>query len=182
MLPQPLGGRQCFPRVHRILKHRFLCYGYKQTFLPEFVQTHVHWVSDATQPSHPLLSPSPPALSLSQHQSLFKWVSSSHQVAKVLEFQLNISPSKEDSVLFRLGLTGLISLKSKGLSRVFSNTTVQEHQFFGTQLSLWYNSNIHTWKIIALTRWTFVSKVMSLFCNMLSRFVIAFPALHPQAN
>ena len=55
--------------------------------LPEFAQTHVHWVGDAIQPSHPLLSPSPPALNLSQHQSLFKWVSSSHQVAKVLEFQ-----------------------------------------------------------------------------------------------
>ena len=55
--------------------------------LPEFTQTHVHRVSDAIQPSHPLLSPSPPALNLSQHQGLFQWVSSSHQVAKVLEFQ-----------------------------------------------------------------------------------------------
>ena len=56
--------------------------------LPEFTQTHVHWVSDAIQPSHPLLSPSPPTFNLSQHQGLFKSVSSSHQVAKVLEFQL----------------------------------------------------------------------------------------------
>ena len=56
--------------------------------LPEFTQTHVHWVSDAIQPSHLLLSPSPPALNLSQHQGLFKWVSSSPYVAKVLEFQL----------------------------------------------------------------------------------------------
>ena len=56
--------------------------------LPEFTQTHVHWVSDAIQPSHLLLSPSPPAFNLSQHQGLFKRVSSSHQVAKVLEFQL----------------------------------------------------------------------------------------------
>ena len=56
--------------------------------LPEFTQTHVHRVDDAIQPSHPLSSPSPPALSLSQHQGLFQWVSSSHQVAKVLEFQL----------------------------------------------------------------------------------------------
>ena len=55
--------------------------------LLEFTQTHVHWVGDAIQPSHPLV-PSPPALNLSQHQGLFKWVSSSHQVAKVLEFQL----------------------------------------------------------------------------------------------
>ena len=56
--------------------------------LPESTQTHVHWVSDAIQPSHPLWSPSPPALNLSQHQGLFKLVSSSHQVAKALEFQL----------------------------------------------------------------------------------------------
>ena len=56
--------------------------------LPESTQTHVHWVGDAIQPSHLLLSPSPPALNLSQHQGLFKWVSPSHQVAKVLEFQL----------------------------------------------------------------------------------------------
>ena len=56
--------------------------------LPEFTQIHVHWVGDAIQPSHPLLSPSPPAFNLSQHQGLFKWVSSLHQVAKVLEFQL----------------------------------------------------------------------------------------------
>ena len=56
--------------------------------LPEFTQTHVHWVSDAIQPSHPLSSPSPPAPNPSQHQSLFQWVNSSHEVAKVLEFQL----------------------------------------------------------------------------------------------
>ena len=56
--------------------------------LPEFTQTHVHWVSDAIQPSHPLLSPSPPAPNPSQHQSLFQWVNSLHEVAKVLEFQL----------------------------------------------------------------------------------------------
>ena len=56
--------------------------------LPEFTQTQVHWVGDAIQPSHPLSSPSLPALNLSQHQGLFQWVSSSHQVAKVLEFQL----------------------------------------------------------------------------------------------
>ena len=55
--------------------------------LLELAQTHNHWISDATEPSHPLLSPSPPALNLSQHQGLFKWVSSSHQVAKVLELQ-----------------------------------------------------------------------------------------------
>ena len=56
--------------------------------LPEFTQTHIHWVGDAIQPSNLMLSPSPPAFNLSQHQGLFKWVSSLHQVAKVLEFQL----------------------------------------------------------------------------------------------
>ena len=62
--------------------------------LPESTQIHVHWVGDAIQPSYPLSSPSPPALNLSQHQGLFKWVSSSHQVAKVLEFQLKEFKSK----------------------------------------------------------------------------------------
>ena len=102
--------------------------------LLEFTQTHVHWVSDASQPSHPLTSPSPPAFNPSQYQGLFKWVSPSHQLAKV---------SASASVLpvnikewFPLEWIGLISLQSKGLSRVFSNTTVQNHQFFGTQLSL----------------------------------------------
>ena len=56
--------------------------------LPEFTQTHVHWIDDAIQPSHPLSSPSPPAPNPSQHQGLFQWVNSLHEVAKVLEFQL----------------------------------------------------------------------------------------------
>ena len=56
--------------------------------LPEFTQTHIHWFDDAIQPSHPLSSPSRPTFNLSQHQGLFKWVSSSHQVAKALQFQL----------------------------------------------------------------------------------------------
>ena len=105
--------------------------------VPEFTQTHVHWVSDAIQPSHPLSSPFPPAFNLSQYQGLFKWASSSHQVAKVLEFQLQ---QQFFQWIFRtnfpLGWTGWISWQSKGLSRVFSNTTVQNHQFFGAQLSL----------------------------------------------
>ena len=64
---------------------------------------------------------------------------------------------------FPLGLTGWISLQSKGLSRVFSNTTVQKYQFFNVQLSLWSNSHIHTGKAINLTIWTFIGKVMSPF-------------------
>ena len=88
-------------------------------------------------PSHPLSSPSPPTFNLSQHQFLFQWVSSSHQVAK------SIGVSASTSILpmniqdwFPLGWTGWISLQAKGLSRVFSNTTVQKHPFFSTQLSL----------------------------------------------
>ena len=105
--------------------------------LLEPTQTHVHWVSDAIQPSHPLSSPSPPALNLSQHQGFFKWVSSSHEVAKVLEFPASTSVLPINiQDWFPLGWTGYISLQSNGLSRVFSNTTVQKHQFFGAQLSL----------------------------------------------
>ena len=77
---------------------------------------------------------------------------------------------------FSLELTGWLSLQSRGLSRVFSNT-VQRHQCFDSQLSLWSNSHIHTWllkKKIAFTRWTLVGKAMSLLFNMLSRLVIAF--------
>ena len=111
--------------------------------LLEFAQTHVDWVSDAIQLSHFLLSPSSPALNHSQHQGLFKWVSSLHRWP-------SIGVSASTSVLpmniqdwSPLGWTGWISLQSKELSRVFSNTTVQKHQFFGTQLS-----HIHTyyWK------------------------------------
>ena len=104
--------------------------------LPELTHTHVHWVGDDIQPSHPLSSPSPPAFSLSYHQGLFHWVSCLHLVAP------SIRVSASASVLpmniqdwFPLGLTGWISLQSRGLSRVFSNTTVQKHRFFGAQLS-----------------------------------------------
>ena len=78
---------------------------------------------------------------------------------------------------FPLGLTGLIFLLSRGLSGVFSSTTILKHQFFSAQPSLCSNSHLYmnTGKAIALTRWTFVTKVMSLLFNMLSRFVITFP-------
>ena len=103
----------------------------------EFMQTHVHWVSDAIQWSHPLSSPSPPAFNLSQHQALFQWVSSSHQVAKVLGVSISASVLlMHIQGWFPLGWTGWISLQSKELSRVFSNTTVQKHQVFSSQLSL----------------------------------------------
>ena len=103
--------------------------------LPELAQTHVHWVGDAIQPSYPLSSPSSPAFNLSQNQGLStQFFASGGQ---------SIGVSASASVLlvniqdwFPLGLTGLLSLQSKGLSRVFSNTTVQKHQFFSAQLSL----------------------------------------------
>ena len=81
--------------------------------LPESTQTHDHWVGDAIQPSHSLSSPSPPALNLFQHQGLFKWVSSSHQEAKVLEFQLQISPSNEHPGLisFRMDWFDLLAVR-----------------------------------------------------------------------
>ena len=105
--------------------------------LLEFTQTHVWWVGDAIQPSHPLSSPSPPALNLSQHQGLFQWGSSLHQVANVLAFSASTSVLPMNTQDWSpLGWTGWISLQSKGLSRVFSNTTVQKHQFFSAQLSL----------------------------------------------
>ena len=113
--------------------------------LPELAQTHVHQVSDATQPADPLSSPSPPAFSLSQHQ-VFSMESVLHiRWPKYWSFSFSISPSNDCSGLisFRIYYR-LISLQSKGLSRVFSNTTVQKHQFFGAQLSSQSNSHIHT--------------------------------------
>ena len=113
--------------------------------LLEITQTHVHWVSDAIQPSHPLSCPSPPALNLSQHQGLFKWVSSLHQGQSIgVSVSTSVLPvNTQDWSL--LGWTGWISLQSKGLSRVFSNTTVEKHQFFDAQLSSQSNSHLHTW-------------------------------------
>ena len=112
--------------------------------LLEFTQTHVHWGGDAIQPSHPLSSPSPPAPDPSQHQSfpmsqLFAWGGQSTGVSALAVLPKNTqdwSPSE---------WTGWISLEAKGLSRVFSNTTVQKHQFLSAQLSSQSNSHIHTW-------------------------------------
>ena len=133
----------------------------------EFAKTHVHRVGDALQLSHPLSSPSPPTFSLSQHQGLFQWVSSSHQVAKV------IGASASASVLpmniqdwFPFWLTGLNSPQYKGLSKVFSNTTVRKHQFFGAQPSLWPNSCDGTWLLEKLQLW--------LYRPLLAKWVSAF--------
>ena len=118
-LCDPIGcSMPVFPVLHRLL---------------EFVQTHVHWVSDTIQPSHPLSPPSSLALNLPQHQGLLQWMSqlftsgsqSTGASASASVLLMNIQD------WFPLGLTGLISLQSKGLSRVFSNTTVQKQPFFG---------------------------------------------------
>ena len=103
--------------------------------LPEFTQTHVHRVSDAIQPSHPLLPPSPPAPNPSQHQSLFQWVKSASGGQSIRVSALASFLPKNTQGWSPLEWTGWISLQSKGLSRVFSNTTVQKHQFFGAQHS-----------------------------------------------
>ena len=100
--------------------------------LPEFTQTHVHWVGDAIQPSYPPSSPSPPALNPSQHKGLFQWVNSSHWGGQ----STGVSASASDLPMntqdwFPLGWTGWISLQSKGLSGVFSNATVQKYQLSG---------------------------------------------------
>ena len=116
--------------------------------LPDFTQTHVYRVSDAIQPSHPLSSPFPPALNPSQHQSLFQWVNSLHWGGQGTGVSALASffPKKSQG-WSPLEWTGWISLQSKGLSRVFSNTTVRKHQFFGAPLSSQSNSHIHTWPL-----------------------------------
>ena len=145
--------------------------------LPEPTQTHVHEVSDAIQPSHPCCP-------LLFQPSIFPSIRSFPMSQFFTSGGQSIGASASASVLpmntqdwFPLGWTGLISLQSKGLSRVFYNTTVQKHQFLSSQPSLWSNSHIHMWlleKPLALTRQIFTDKVMSLLFNMLSRFVIAF--------
>ena len=114
--------------------------------LLEFTQTHVHRVSDAIQPSHPLSSPSPPAPNTSQHQGLFQWVNSSHEVAKVLEFQLQHQSFQwtPRADLLQDGLVG--SPCSPRDSQEASPTTVQKHRFFGAQLSSQSNSYIEPLK------------------------------------
>jgi len=146
----------------------------------ELAQTHVHRVSDVIQQSHPLSSPSPPAFNLSQHQGLYQWLSSSHQVAKVWSFSFSLSPSNEYSGLisFRMDWLDLLivqgTLKSL-LQHHSSKASILWHSaFFRVQFSHLY---ITTGKTIALTRQTFVGKVISLFFNMLTRLVISEKAM-----
>ena len=160
--------------------------------LLEFTQTHVHWVGDAIQPSHPLLSPSPSAFNLSQQQGLFKWVSQIKWVKwvsqikwvkwvshirwpKYWSFSFNVSPSNEHPGLisFRMDWLDLlavqVALKSL-LQHHSSKASILRHSaFFTVQLSHPYMT---TGKTRALTRW--LDKVMFLLLNMLSRLVITF--------
>ena len=133
--------------------------------LPKFTQTHVHWVSDPIQPSHPLSSPSSPTLTLSQHQCLFQWVSSLYQVAKVLQLQ-----HQSFQWIFRTDFLkdGLVWSPCNPRDSQESSPSPQLSilwclAFFIVQLSHPYMT---TGKTVALTRWTFVGKVMSLLFNM----------------
>ena len=139
-------------------------------YLPEFAQTHVRWISDAIQPSHPLSPPSPPAIFPSirvfSNESALRimW-------PKYCSFSFNISPSNEEPGLisFRMGWLDLLAVQGtlKSLLQHHSSkaSVLRCSAFFIVQLSHPY---VTTGKTIAFTRWTFVNKVMSLLFNMLS--------------
>ena len=143
--------------------------------LPEFTQTHVHRVGDAIQPSHPLSSPSPPAPNPSQHQGLFQWVNSSHEVTKVLEFQ----PQHQSfqwtprTGLLEDGRVGSPcsprNSQESSPAPQFKSINSSVLAFFMVQLSHLYMT---TGKTMALTIGSFVLKVMSLLFNTLSRFKV----------
>ena len=140
--------------------------------LPESTQTHVHWVGDAIQPSHPLSSPSPPALNLSQHQGLSNELALRIRWPKYWSFSFNISPSNEQPGLISLRMDWLDLLAVQGtlksLFQYYSSkaSILQRSVFLIVELSHPYMT---TGKTIALTRRTFVDKVISLLFNMLSR-------------
>ena len=145
--------------------------------LPESTQIHAQWVGDAIQPSHSLSSPSPPALNFSQHQGLFKRVSSRIRWPKYCSFSFNISPSNEHPGLisFRMDWLDLLAVQGtlKSLLQPHSSkaSILWCSAFFIVQFSHPYMT---TGKTIALTRLTLFDKVMSLLFNKLSRLVITF--------
>ena len=146
--------------------------------LLELTRIHVHWVGDAIQPSHPVIPFSSRLQSFPASGSFqtIQFFTSGGQSIGVSALASVLPMNTQD--WSPLGWTGAISLQSKGLSRVFSSTTVQKHQFF----SFLYNLShpyMTTGKTIALTRLTFVGKVMCLLFNMLSRLVITF---HPRSK
>ena len=138
--------------------------------LPEFTQTHIHRVSDAIQPSHPLSSPSPPVPNHSQHQSFTNESTLRMRWPKYWSFSFSIIPSKEHPGLisFRMNWLDLLAVQGtlKSLLQHHSSETsiLQRSAFFTVQLSHPYMT---TGKTIALTRWTFVGKIMYLLLNML---------------
>ena len=146
-------------------------------YLPEFVQTHVHWVSDAIQSSHPVSPPSPLALNFFPASGLFQWVNSSCQVAKVLELQLQHQFFHWIFMVDFLWIDWFDLLAIQGTLKSFllhhnlKASVLRHSAFFMVQLSHPYMT---TGKIIALTIWTFVGKAISLLFNMLFRLVIAF--------
>ena len=159
--------------------------------LPEVTQTHVHRVCDAIQPSHPRSTPSPPAPNPSQHQSLFQWVNSLHEVAKVLEFQLSIIPSKEipGLISFRMDWLDLLAvqgtLKSL-LQHHGSKASILRHSaFFTVQLSHPYMT---TGKTVALTRrtfngpWKITQGLLSLSTHSRSIPLVFLTNLHTHTN
>ena len=143
--------------------------------LLEFTQTHVHRVGDAIQPSHPLSSRSPPAPNPSQHRGLFQWVSSLHEVAKVLEFQLQ-HQSLQWTLRIDLLLDGLVGSPCSPRDSQESSPTSQFKSINFSALSFLQSPLSHpymtTGKTIALTRWTFVGKVMSLLFIYLFYFLL----------
>ena len=148
-------------------------------YTPEFAQTHVLRVNDDIESSHPWSLPSSPVLNLSQHQDLFHWVDSSHQVAKVLEFQLQYQSFNEHSGLisFRIDWFDLLAVQGnlKSLLQCHnSKASVLWHSTFFMAQFLHPYMTFPVGKNIALTRWTFDGKVISLPFNMLSRLVITF--------
>ena len=149
-------------------------------YLLEFAETHVHWVDDAIQPSHPLSPPSSLALNVSQHQAGFSPMSrlfTSGGQSIGVSASTSIFPKYTQDWSPLREWTGWISLKFKGLWRVFSNnhsskaSILRCSAFFMVQLSYPYMT---TGKTLALTTWSFIGRVMSLFFKMLSRSVIAF--------
>ena len=148
--------------------------------LPESTQTHVHWVGDAIQPSHPLSFLFFPTFNLSQHQGFFQWVNESILCIwwpNYWSFNFSISPTNEYSGLssFRMDWFDLLAIQGtlKSLLQHHSSkaSILQCSDFFIFQLSHPYMT---TGKTIALTKWTFGGKIMSLLFNMLSRLDIAF--------
>ena len=154
--------------------------------LPESSQTHVHWVGDATQPSHLLPFPSPPALNFSEHQGLFKWVNSSHQVAKILEFQLNISPSNEhpDLISFRIDWLGLLAVQ-RTLKIVFQHHISKASMMLYEEISSFSHSIVFLYVFVLIAEEGFlISPCNSLWlciqigASFLSFFGFCFSSIH----